>query len=311
MNADSRDSRNRDPDRLPVALVQSAPVIFDLPATLDRVYALCREAHATGAKLVVFPEAFIGGYPKGADFGVRVGSRSDRGRKLFQRYLEGALEIPSPETERLVELCRDLDITLVIGAIERVKSGTLYCCALTIGPEGILNAHRKTMPTAMERVIWGFGDGKSIRGVDTPAGRVGTAICWENYMPPLRMRLYEDHVALYCAPTVDDRDTWHTAMRHIAYEGRCFVLAACQYAKRSDFPEDYVCIQGDDPETVLIRGGSCIVDPFGEVLAGPEYGESALLSATLNLNLITQGKFDLDVAGHYSRPDLFSNPLHG
>ncbi len=290
---------------LRAAVVQAAPVAFDLDATLSRVETLCAEACETAARLVVFPEAFLGGYPKGADFGVRVGSRSDDGRKAFQSYLDGAMEIPGPECDRLCELVRELDITLVIGAIERVKSKTLYCSALTIGTSGILNVHRKTMPTAMERVIWGCGDGSSVHAVETDAGTVGTAICWENYMPLLRQRLYEDGVELYCAPTVDDRETWQTCIRHIAYEGRCFVLAACQYAVRSDFPADYRSSFGDEPGTELIRGGSCIVDPFGRVLAGPVYGERSILTAELDFGLIKQGKLDLDVAGHYSRPDIF------
>ncbi len=289
-----------------VAIVQAAPVAFDLQATLDLTEALAREAHAGGAELLVFPEAFLGGYPKGADFGVQVGQRSEAGRAMFQRYSDGALVIQSPEFDRLQALVRDLDVTLVIGAIER-DGGTLYCNALTLGPAGLLHAHRKVMPTAMERVIWGQGDGESLRAVDTTAGRLSTAICWENYMPQLRLRLYRDHPTFHCAPTVDDREVWAVSMRHIAVEGRCFVLAACQFATRADYPDDYACEQGDDPATVLIRGGSCIVDPFGEVVAGPVYGEQAILVADLDPGLVTRGKFDLDVTGHYGRPDIFGS----
>lgn len=288
-----------------VAVVQAGPRAFDLAATLDRLEALCRRAREQGAELVVLPEAFLGGYPKGADFGVRVGMRSDAGRVWFQRYHDGALGVPSPEVDRLCALVRELNITLVVGAIERSLSSTLYCSALTLDPTGLLAVHRKTMPTAMERVIWGMGDGSSVRAVETRAGRIGAAICWESYMPELRARLYHDSVQLYCAPTVDDRDIWVTSMRHIAYEGRCFVLSACQLARRGDYPDDYECAQGDDPDALLIRGGSCIVDPFGELLAGPVYGEEAILVADLDPALVTRGKFDLDVAGHYARPDVF------
>ncbi len=287
-----------------VAVVQAAPVAFDLAATLDRTTSLCREAAAGGAKLVVFPEAFIGGYPKGMDFGVEVGRRSEEGRAWFQRYFEGALEVSGPDFKKLEDLTCELGITLVIGAIEKA-GGTLYCTALTLGPNGLLNKHRKTMPTAMERVIWGCGDGQSVRVVDTEVGPLSTAICWENYMPPLRQRLYEGGTTLYCAPTVDDRDIWATSMRHIAYEGRCFVLGATQFTTRADFPQDYDCSLGNEPETILINGGSCIVDPFGNLLAGPVYGESTILTAELDTDLIVRGKFDLDVAGHYSRPDIF------
>lgn len=288
-----------------VAVVQAAPVAFDLTATLDRVETLCQEACSTGAQLVVFPESFLGGYPKGADFGVRVGMRSEAGRGEFQTYFDNALKIPGPDFERLREMVCNLDVTLVIGATERDQGGTLYCSALVLDASGLLHKHRKTMPTAMERVIWGCGDGNSVRAVSTAVGNVGTAICWENYMPLLRMKLYQDHVSIYCAPTVDDRETWAISMRHIACEGRCFVLSACQFARRSDYPGDYRCIQGDDPDTEMIRGGSCIVDPFGNLLAGPIYGESTILSAELDPALITRGKFDLDVAGHYRRPDIF------
>ena len=289
---------------LTAAVVQAAPVAFDLDATLDRVEHWCFEARAKGARLVVFPEAFLGGYPKGADFGVRVGMRSDEGRIAFQRYADSALTIPGAHFERLCQLVRELDIVLLIGAIER-DGTSLYCSALTIDRSGLLARHRKIMPTAMERVIWANGDGSSIAVHPTPVGRIGAAICWENYMPQLRMRLYQQQVELYCAPTVDDRDSWIHSMRHIACEGRCFVLSACQYALRGDYPADYQCIQGDAPDTVLIRGGSCIVDPFGNLLAGPHYGASAVLVAELDPQLIIRGKFDLDLAGHYARPDIF------
>ena len=289
---------------LTAAVVQAAPAAFDLDATLDRVEHWCFEARAKGARLVVFPEAFLGGYPKGADFGVRVGMRSDQGRIEFQRYADAALTIPGAHFERLCQLVRELDIVLLIGAIER-DGTSLYCSALTIDRSGLLARHRKIMPTAMERVIWANGDGSSIAVHPTPVGRIGAAICWENYMPQLRMRLYQQQVELYCAPTVDDRDSWIHSMRHIACEGRCFVLSACQYALRGDYPADYQCIQGDAPDTVLIRGGSCIVDPFGNLLAGPHYGASAVLVAELDPQLIIRGKFDLDLAGHYARPDIF------
>ena len=289
---------------LTAAVVQAAPAAFDLDATMDRVEHWCFEARAKGARLVVFPEAFLGGYPKGADFGVRVGMRSDQGRIAFQRYADAALTIPGAHFERLCQLVRELDIVLLIGAIER-DGTSLYCSALTIDRSGLLARHRKIMPTAMERVIWANGDGSSIAVHPTPVGRIGAAICWENYMPQLRMRLYQQQVELYCAPTVDDRDSWIHSMRHIACEGRCFVLSACQYALRGDYPADYQCIQRDAPDTVLIRGGSCIVDPFGNLLAGPHYGASAVLVAELDPQLIIRGKFDLDLAGHYARPDIF------
>ena len=195
---------------------------------------------------------------------------------------------------------------MVIGAIER-DGGTLYCTALFFDPaKGFVGKHRKLMPTAAERLIWGFGDGSTLTVADTAVGRVGAVICWENYMPMLRMAMYAKGVQLYCAPTADDRDTWVPTMRHIALEGRCYVLTACQYIRRSAYPDDYQCALGDAPDTLLMRGGSMIVGPLGEVLAGPDYGGETILYADIDLDEILRGKYDLDVVGHYARPDVFS-----
>ena len=291
------------------AVVQTGSALFDTPRTLDKLGDLLADAARRQARLVVFPEGFVGGYPKGVDFGARVGSRSAEGREWFRRYYESAIDVPGPECDAIGELASKSGTELVVGVIERAGDGargTLYCSALFFHASGrLVGKRRKLMPTAMERLIWGFGDGSTLRVWDGERGRVAAAICWENYMPLLRMRLYRDHVAFYCAPTVDDRDAWLTCMRHIAYEGRCFVLSACQFARRADDPHDFVGSAGDEPETVLIRGGSCIVDPFGNLLAGPRYGERCILTAELDTDLIQRGKFDLDVAGHSDRPDLF------
>ncbi len=287
------------------AVVQDAPAAFDRDASLARALQLAAQAAAQGAQLVVFPEAFLSGYPKGLDFGARVGMRSPAGRDLFRRYYESALEVPGPQTAALGAAARALGLHLVIGVIERA-GGTLYCTVLFFGPDGaLLGKHRKVMPTAMERLIWGFGDGSTLQALPTALGRLGAAICWENYMPQLRLALYGQGVQLYCAPTVDDRETWLPTMRHIALEGRCFVLSACQFARRRDFPPDLAPLQGDDPETVLIRGGSCIVGPLGEVLAGPVFDAPAILTAEVDVGAISRATFDLDVVGHYARPDLF------
>ena len=290
---------------VPVSVIQDAPYAFELDRTLDKVADLTAQAARTGARLVVFPEAFVGGYPKGADFGARVGMRSDPGREWFRRYFDGAIELQGVGGKRLGEIAAANTIDLMIGVIER-EGGTLYCTAAHFGEDGALvNYHRKVMPTAMERLIWGFGDATTLDVAQREYGRVSAAICWENYMPRLRAHYFDQHVEIYCAPTVDDRDVWQATMRHVAVEGRCFVLAACQFARRSDFPDDYECIHGNDSETVLIRGGSVIIDPFGEVLAGPVFDTPAILHAELDFDQITRGKFDLDVSGHYARPDLW------
>jgi nitrilase len=285
------------------AVVQAAPVAFDRQATLDRVASLTTRAASDGAQLVVFPEAFVGGYPKRSDFGVRVGSRSSIGREWFRRYHDGAVDVPGPAVDRIAEIARSNDVHLVVGVIER-DGGTLYCTALFLAPDGtLLGKHRKLVPTAMERLIWGAGDGSTIPVLDTPLVRIGAVICWENYMPQLRLAMFGQGIELYCAPTVDDRETWLPTMRHIALEGRCFVLSANQYARRSDYPDDYPIDAA--PDEVLIGGGSCIVDPFGEVIAGPARDGEAILSTDLDLTQIPRGKFDLDVVGHYARPDVF------
>lgn len=288
-----------------VAAVQAGAVPFDVQGSLEKACRLAGEAAAQGVKLAVFPEAFVSIYPKGLDFGCRLGMRSLEGREDFRRYWESAVEVPGPATEILGSAARENGLYLVIGVIER-DGGTLYCTALFFSPEGkLLGKHRKLMPTAMERLVWGFGDGSTIPVLDTPIGKMGAVICWENYMPLLRMAMYSKGIQLYCAPTADDRDTWLPSMQHIAMEGRCFVITSCQYIKRGAFPKDYQAIQGDDPETVMIRGGSCIVSPLGQVLAGPNFEEECILTADIDLNDIVRGKFDFDVVGHYSRPDVF------
>ncbi|RDU98081.1 nitrilase-related carbon-nitrogen hydrolase [Trinickia dinghuensis] len=289
-----------------VAVVQTGSRLFDTPATLQRMEQRVDEASEQGARLIVFPEAYIGGYPKGLDFGARVGSRSAAGRDDFLRYWQSAIDVPGPEVVRMGEMARRAQAWLVVGAIER-DGTTLYCTALFFGPDGTLAARRrKLMPTASERLIWGMGDGSTLPVIDAPPfGKVGAAICWENYMPALRMSMYDKGIGIWCAPTVDDRDTWQSTARHIACEGRCFVLSACQYLTRADCPDHYDCIQGNAPETMLIRGGSVIVDPLGKVLAGPVYDREAVLTAEIDLDDIVRGKFDLDTAGHYTRPDIF------
>ena len=288
-----------------VAVVQAAAPAFDLNAGLDRVAHWADQAASQGARLVVFPEAFLTGYPKGADFGARVGFRRPEGRVWFQRYHDAALTLDSPQAARLGEIARDAAIGIVIGVIER-DGHTLYCTVLYVSPDGrLLGKHRKLMPTGSERLIWGQGDGSTIAPVDMPMGRVGAAICWENYMPLFRTSLYAAGVQLYCAPTVDDRDSWIPTMQHIATEGRCFVLSACPFARRSDFPDDFPTSYGDDPDTVMIRGGSCIVDPYGAVITPLEYGIAKVFTAEVDLAEIPRAKYDLDVVGHYARPDVF------
>jgi nitrilase len=288
-----------------VAVVQAASVAFDGKRSLAKALDLIRDASKKGAGLVLFPEAFLSGYPRGLDFGAVVGSRSQAGRDEFRRYWESAVDVPGPVVAVLGKAARSNKVFLVMGAVERDR-GTLYCSVLFFAPDGtFLGKHRKVMPTASERLIWGFGDGSTLPVFDTPLGRAGAVICWENYMPLLRTYMYSQGIEIYCAPTADHRETWIATMQHIAAEGRCFVLGCNQFNRRRDFPKDFKSSFGDDPETVLSRGGSCIVDPFGKFIAGPDFRDETILVAELDRRQLPQAKFDFDVVGHYSRPDIF------
>ena len=291
--------------RFTAAVVQSSPVVFEPKATLAKVRDLTADAATRGAKLVVFPEAFVSAYPKGLDFGARVGLRTPKGRDDFRKYFDSSIDVPGWATEQLSRTAKENAVYLVLGVIER-DLGTLYCTVLFFAPNGtFLGKHRKLMPTAMERLIWGFGDGSTLPVFETPLGKLGAVICWENYMPLLRMAMYAKGIQLYCAPTADDRDTWMATMQHVALEGRCFVLTACQHLRRADCPADYAAIQGDDPTTVIMRGGSAIISPLGQILVGPVFNEDAILTTEIDPAEIARGKYDLDVVGHYARPDVF------
>jgi nitrilase len=299
MHADNRE------ERFKVAVVQASSVIFDLPHSLEKAQSLAAEAASQGAKLVLFPEAFLSGYPRGLDFGAVVGSRSDEGREDFRRYWESSVDVPGPATEQLGRCARELGIYLVIGVVER-DGGTLYCSVLFFAPDGsYLGKHRKVMPTGSERLVWGFGDGSTLPVFDTPFGKLGAVICWENYLPLMRAAMYGKGIEIYCAPTADPRDVWLASMRHIAVEGRCFVLSCNQFNRQRDFPVDYRAHFDGNPDAIVTRGGSCIVDPFGNFLAGPNTDSEAILVAEIDRGQIVRGKYDLDVVGHYARPDIF------
>jgi nitrilase len=287
------------------AVVQAAPIAFDRERTLEKVRSLTAEVASRGAQLAVFPEAFVSAYPRGLSYGAVVGDRTKEGREQYRRYWESAIDVPGPAVETLAEIAAQSSVHLVIGVIER-EGGTLYCTVLFFASDGrYLGKHRKVMPTASERLIWGFGDGSTLPVFDTPIGRLGAVICWENYMPMLRMAMYTKGIQIYCAPTADGRDTWAATMQHIALEGRCFVLSCNQFCRRADYPDDYATSFGYEPGTVLSRGGSCIVDPLGHLLAGPDFDGECILTADLDMGDIARGKFDFDVVGHYARPDIF------
>ncbi len=294
--------------KVKVAVVQASPVLFNKEKTVSKAVDLIDEASDNGADLVLFPEAFIPAYPRGSTFDTDVGNRTDKGRKLWQKYYDNSVEIPGKITEILSKRARKNRIFLAMGVIEKEPSkqgGTLYCTILYFGPDGsFLGKHRKIKPTGTERIIWGEGDGSTLTVVDTEFGKVGGLICWENYMPLARMTMYDKGVEIYLAPTADSRDRWQATMKHIALEGRCFVLGCNQYVDSDMYP-DYLKEDVDDSKELNCRGGSVIISPMGEFIEGPLYGEEGILYTELDLGEICRSRFDFDVTGHYSRPDIF------
>lgn len=287
--------------------------------TLEKILSYEKEIIEAGAKLIVIPEATLGGYPKGSIFGTYLGYRLQSGREEFRRYHEQAIEIGKgdayPEIAQLSMLAKRTDATVVCGCIER-DGATLYCTMVYIDPvQGLVGKHRKLMPTAGERLIWGRGDGSTLPVVDSAVGKLGGAICWENMMPLLRYAMYEKGVEVWCAPTVDERDIWRTTVQNIGYEGRVFVLSAVQFmpdAKTMGLGEEFgeegmrrMPGKGTDGSENLINGGSVIINPYGEIIAGPLLGREGLLAAEINTSLIVESRFEFDPTGHYSRGDVF------
>jgi len=293
-----------------VAVVQAAPVIMDLDATVEKTLTLINEAKKSGANIVVFPESFIPAYPRGLSFGFVVGSRTMEGRKDWQRYYENSVAVPSNVTDALGKAAQEAGIYLSIGITEKdgeELNSTLYCTNLFFGPDGkLLGKHRKLKPTGTERCIWGEGDGSTLTAIDTPYGKMGSLICWENYMPLARTAMYAKGVTIYIAPTADSREEWQCTMRHIALEGRCFVIGCNQYVEKRMYPPDinYYHELESQPD-VMCSGGSCIVNPFGKYVKDPVYNKEDILVADLQLEQILQSRLDFDVVGHYSRPDVF------
>lgn len=289
-----------------VAVVQASSVLFDLEASLAKVERLVEQASRQGAQLVLFPEAFLSAYPRGLGFGTVVGSRDAKGREDWLLYYEHALSVPGPAADYLGAIARRYQVWLAIGVIERSQQGgTLYCSLLYYNPQGdLVQKHRKLKPTAAERIIWGEGTGDDLQLVETPFGKMGGLICWENYMPLARMSLYEQGVEIYLAPTADQRDSWIASMQHIACEGRCYVLSCNQMVRKEDYPKRFQAELSGQAE-IMSRGGSLIVSPLGEMLAGPLFDEEGILYAEVDPQEVIKGKLDFDPIGHYRRPDAF------
>ncbi|HSN58326.1 MAG TPA: carbon-nitrogen hydrolase family protein [Clostridiaceae bacterium] len=300
---------------LRVAVVQAAPVIMDLDATLEKTLCLIKEAAEKGAKLVVFPESFIPAYPRGFSFGFVIGSRTMEGREDWKRYYDNSVAVPGTVTDILGNAAKEAGIYLSIGVTEKDGDGrtaSLYCTNLFFGPDGkFLGKHRKLKPTGSERYIWGEDDGSTLTVIDTPYGRMGSLICWENYMPLARVALYMKGVTIYIAPTADSREEWQNTVKHIALEGRCFVIGCNQYVEKNMYPTDMNCYHEleSQPE-IMCPGGSCVVSPYGKYLAGPVFNSEDILIADLDLDQAISSRMDFDPVGHYSRPDIFELIVH-
>jgi nitrilase len=289
-----------------VAAVQAEPVVLDRDATVAKACRLIAEAAKTGARLIVFPETFIPTYVNGRVWGRALSTfGTDRARRAFTRLWDQSVEIGSATTEQLGRAAREAGAVVVMGLNERV-AGTLYNSLLFLGPDGnVLGVHRKLMPTNHERMIWAMGDGSTLKVFDTPVGRIGGLICWENWMPLARYALYAQGEQIHVAPTADDGEMAAISARHIAFEGRVFVISVCMILRRSSYPSDFELADelagtGD----LLESGGSVIAGPDGKLLAGPLQGEEGILYADLDLGRLIGDRQLLDVTGHYARPDV-------
>jgi nitrilase len=283
-----------------VACVQAEPVVFDKAATIDKIDGLVAEIAGNGARLALFPEAFIPVYPSNRWARFLAGWAD--ATTIFARLARESITVPGPDSDRLAEIARKHALWLAVGANE-LERGTIYNALLLYSPDGELALHhRKLMPTNHERLVWGLGDGGGLHTVAAEFGNVGGLICWENMMPLARFALYESGVEVYLAPTADDSESWHDSIRHIARESRAFVLSSCVFQRASGYPDDVRLADGDE---LMGRGGSAILAPDGSYLAGPLWDEEGVLYADLDPVRLYEARQRFDPAGHYHRPDIF------
>ena len=290
-----------------VACVQAEPVILDRDATIAKLGGLAAEAVSKGAKLLVFPEAFVPAYPSSVWARALAGWAEPGAKEAFALLARESLEIPGDAADRLGEIARENDVWLVTGVTERdpERPGTLYNTLLYHAPDGSLALkHRKLVPTNHERLVWGQGDGEGLRAIETGIGRLGGLICWENYMPLARFALYESGVEIYVASTADDGDNWQPTLVHIAREARAFVISPSHFQRASSYPADFPLAKLLEGIDLVGRGGSAILSPDGAYLAGPLYGEEGILYAELDPVRLDEERQRFDPAGHYHRPDV-------
>ncbi|MDZ7852099.1 MAG: carbon-nitrogen hydrolase family protein [Halomonas sp.] len=294
-----------------IAIVQEPPVFLDRERTIERAVEQVKKAADQGAELVVFSETYIPGYPAwiwrlkpGGDWGLS--------EQLHGRLLDNAVQLESAQLNPLLEVAREMQVTIVCGIEARdedASRATLYSAVLTIGPEGrVQNCHRKLMPTNPERMVWGFGDARGLKVIDTPVGRVGALMCWENFMPLARYALYAQGIDIYIAPTYDSGEKWIRSLQHIAREGGCWVLGAGVVLHRKDLPADFPEIERlyPDKDEWINQGDSVVISPTGDIVAGPLHQETGLLLADIDTRQVAAARRSLDIVGHYSRPDIFT-----
>ncbi|WP_425635895.1 carbon-nitrogen hydrolase family protein [Algoriphagus yeomjeoni] len=290
-----------------VGVVQATPALFDLEKSVDLVISWIEKGANDGCQLLLFPESFIPCYPRGLDFDAIIGRRTDKSRNQWLDYWNNSVEVSSESIRKISEAIHKANLFVGLGITEKESiGGSLFCSLLYFDNLGkLMGKHRKLKPTGLERYIWAESDGSTLVSFDTQLGKIGGLICWENYMPLARMAMYNQGVEIYLAPTADSRESWQNSMQHIALEGRCFVLAANQFVRKSDYPKKYQDDLKDEPE-IMSSGGSVIISPMGEILAGPLWNEEGLLIAELDFSVLAKSKLDFDVVGHYSRKDVFN-----
>jgi len=293
-----------------LAIVQESPAFLDRNATIKKAVGLVEKAASKGAELIVFPEAFIPGYPAWI-WRLRPGGDFALSETIHARLLDNAINLKTNVLAPLLQAAKKHKVTIVCGLDERdgeLSQATLYNTVVVIGPDGqVLNRHRKLMPTNPERMVWGFGDATGLKVVDTPCGRVGTLICWENFMPLARYALYAQGIEIYIAPTYDSGDGWIGTMQHIAREAKCWVVGSGTAMKVSDIPEDFPdkATLYPDPQAWVNGGDSVVVAPGGEIVAGPMRNQQGILYADIDSQRTGIAKRALDITGHYARPDIF------
>jgi nitrilase len=293
-----------------IAVIQRPPMLLHRSKTIAEAVVAIGEAAAGGAKLIVFPEAHVPGYPAWI-WRLRPGGDMTLAEELHLRLLNNAVDLSRDDLAPLQDAAREKEVTVICGIDERdgeFSRSTVYNTVVTIGPDGaLLNRHRKLMPTNPERMVWGFGDASGLRVVDTPVGRIGALICWENYMPLARCALYAQGVDIYIAPTYDSGDRWLASLQHIAREGGCWVIGSGCVLRAKDIPDD---LPGKDTiypnaEEWINSGDSAVIAPGGKIAAGPLRKEIGILYADIDLEQVEIARRSLDVVGHYARPDIF------